>query len=243
MTKLHEAGRAIESRARVEADRVRKERYDANADKLMGEIIDGRTVTRETIREWVKNDDIDENFAFSLINHLDAEERQAEAEQRAESRQAAAEANADYDADAYSLIAEREAGDLRGASEAEDRARLDRGEFGTGKKAIARYRQARAAARRGASVIIQSPEAQSYAGALSDEYKVVSKGNGSMLSGLGGSADQATRNGVMAAFKDNIASGMSPARAYQEAKRAWPVNPKDREAALRARQAELLKNN
>lgn len=243
---LQDAADVIETNRRNEARRVRNERWEANADKILTEIINDRPVSKSTLQQWVANGDLDPSFANSVIESQEAEARQAAAEVRAEERQARYEADVEYDRELSGLIAQRQAGDLTGASVEEDQRRLQRGDFGPpGKSSLARFRQARAAAAAGAKFALESPEAAQWGARLGEKFKVTERGNGSLLArGTGATAEQ--RDVALSVFRRAIQNGKSAAEAYTEAVAAGDrlaAKPgQDREAALRAREAELQKN-
>jgi hypothetical protein len=208
----------IQEKQRIESDRVERKRYEDNSEILMSAEAQGNPASTETIRMWEREDRITGSFANSLISHREAEAKAELREQTAEAREARRVADTEYDVDIMAEAELRRTGATRGASFEEDQARFARGEFGTGKGAVRRLRQLRAAAATGEQAALANPDVAVYAERISGKWKPAKAATGVLGSLQGASKDTTDyRPGITAEYKRLVKSGETPAWAYEAA--------------------------
>jgi murein DD-endopeptidase MepM/ murein hydrolase activator NlpD len=243
---IQDARRQIADRVRVEADRIQRETWEDTLDGLQADWLRTNTPpSRSTLTALVDAGKLDPSAAFSIQNHVEAEARAEEREARAEARQARAEAEAAYDFDLSALREARLMGGLEGASYAEDVARLERGEFGIGRKAISRFNAARNAARAGAEVALKEPDAVMWGAQLQRDLMPVAGRQSRVSSALGAgneAKDRAQALAAMAKYRQLVGEGKAPNIAYLEATAEYnkgPAGARAQEHLRNRRLAEL----
>ena len=209
----------IQDKQRIEADRAQRKRYEDNSEILMSAEAQGNPASIATIRMWEAEDRVPGSFANSLIS---ARESEAKAELRAqtsEAREAARAADSEYDIDIMAEAELRRSGATRGASFEEDAARFSRGELGTGRRAVSRLRQLRAAAASGETAAMANPERAVYAERIQRIWAKPKGATTGVLAQLGARNGDPTdyRPGITAEFNNLIKKGESPAWAYESA--------------------------
>lgn len=234
---IRDAAERIRTQRREEANRVQRETFEKNADVVIGEILNGRDPSDATLVDMANRHEIDTQFAYSVIEHREAEARQAEREVTADAKEAQREADREFDLEAATVQMEREAGLLDGSSLDEDMARLKRGEFGTGKAGLRRYRQIRASTAQAIKRLEESPTGQFYATQLDEAFPKVSKGDGSMLSRAVGPQSNSRRAVALAHYSQLLAEGKQPREAYEATMKLYGGQGGD--ATLQARMREL----
>lgn len=236
---LNAEARRIDGQAREEARRIETERHEANQDRFLTVFIDGGSPSRESIREAARNNDISEEFAYSLINHLDAEERQAAAEARQAAREARMDAENAMEMELGSIIEARRSGDIDGATAEADRRLFSSGALGTGRAAAARLRRLRSAASEGGRVRLQSEDGALYARRLSDHFGIARTGNGSLLVRRGGTYDPEIGAAAQARYRALVQGGQTPAEAYSDVIQTYGPRTNNNRDTLAARRREL----
>ncbi|MDF7775800.1 M23 family metallopeptidase [Sphingomonas sp. AOB5] len=247
---IRQASDAIRDRMRVEEKRKRNDRYEANEEILMSSMAQGQVPTQATIRQWESEDRISGRFASALLDHIDADQRRDDAEARAAQREAdrddkdrQRETDNDLDVEWASEAELRRSGVLTTATLEEDQRRLDSGELGTGKRAIARYRMLRAAARQGEQELLRNPEVAVYAERITREFKPLVGSSRVAQSLGGGTLGIDYSKPIIADYRRRVRAGETPSEAYEAAKAAYGPKPGAKPAAdpRRARREELLR--
>lgn len=234
---IRDAAERIREERRIETRRLRNERHEKNGDLIIGEILNGRDPSDDTLIDLANKDELDPRFAYSIIEQRENEREAALREASADARAARAEAEREYDLEAATLQMEREAGILSDATHEDDIRRLERGEFGEGKAALRRFRQIRASTTASVQRLQESPLGQHYATLLEEAFPKVSQGDGSMLSRAQGPRSNANRAAALAHYNSLIAEGKSPRDAYAQTVKTYGGGGND--AALRSRLEEL----
>ena len=230
----------IREKMRVEAKRAQVERYDANEEVLMSAIAQDRPPSRETIRQWESEDRISGRFAAALIDSMDAEDRQAAREARAEAREAERQADADLDFEASVEADLRRSGAINGVSHDTDVARFQRGELGTGRRAVARFKMLRNAAKQGEAALFEQPQVAHYANHIRRFWKP-GRSTSAVANAMGAGAKSVDpAPAILAEYKRQIKKGEEPYQAYVAAVAAQgPKDNKNVQEARRQRLAEL----
>jgi murein DD-endopeptidase MepM/ murein hydrolase activator NlpD len=226
----------ISEKVRIKADRAEKELWERNSDTLLTAFIDGDPPSDGFIVDAAKRRLIDPSFAYTLIQHKEAERKEAEREAKADAREAAAEADSGIDATVNSIVIEKTSGDLSGAGADE---LLKSGQLGQGKKALARYRTIKAAERAGQKQLESDPEVARYAATIKQLY-APQAGKASLLErsrGVGGDkGNLVVYSTIMQAYRNGVRAGKSPGEAYLEAITKYaPKNDINRQDAIEAR--------
>lgn len=224
---LRDAARTLDARGREEARRIQNDRYEATADRFLGEFVEGRQPSLESIRREVRAGNLSEEFAYTLINSIESDQRQEAAMARQEEREARSLEAQEL---AVSIAAEAEAralGDLTGASVEADNRRLRSGELGTGRTGAANYRQLRNAARRGAAAREEQPDGALYVTRIRTEFAPRRQaGDGSLLlqqQGQGYSAE--VQAAAISRYRQLLSNGEPPAVAYATVQREYARRP------------------
>lgn len=233
----------IQDKQRIEADRAVAKRHEDNAEILMSAEAQGNPASTETIRMWEREDRIPGAFANSLIHAREQEAKADLREQTAEAKEAARNADTEYDVDVMSEAELRRTGATRGASFEEDQARFARGEFGTGRRAVARLRQLRTAAIVGEKEALSNPEVAVMAERINNRWKPKKAGSGVLGTLQGATADTTDyRPGILSEFKRLVKSGEPSNLAYIAAVGKYgPKDNKDVRRANELRREELLR--
>lgn len=245
-TKVAQVRERLSENVRIVAERQKKKLQADNADLVLTAFNDDSVPdpSPEWLAEQGSKGLLDPSFAYTMINHVDEQARQAEREAKADRRQAEYDADQGYDALTYGMIAERQAGLLAGSSFKEDQARYNRGEFGPvgSKKALSRFKRVTSAARAGASVAEKSPEFAYYSGQLKMNYAPRKAASGNLLQqrSAGGGLDEAHYAGMLSFYKQKVDGGMPPEEAYRAAVVAYGPKNQDRKAARDALEQSLL---
>ena len=234
----------IRDKNRTDADRAQRKKWDENADVLTTAIINGNPPSDATLQEWANRGDADPKFVYSLMQHNEAERKADIREATADARQAAAEDRNDNSLLWGAEAEGRRNGALRGASYEEDRARLDRGEFGQGKAAVAIFKSLRASARAGEAVALdptRNPDIASYQQRIQDRWAPAKKGAGNSiltrLNGGGANRPDDYRPGITAEYRRLLKSGEDPAAAYLGA--VAKMGPKENQTVQDARRIRI----
>lgn len=233
---IRDAADRIRDERRIASERARREKWEANSDLIVTEILNDRAPSDSTIIDLVNRGELDPVFGYSVIEQRENEREAEVREIRAEEREARILADREWDLEAATLQMEREAGILEEATHDADVRRLQRGEFGTGKAALRRFRQVRAATTQAIRRLEESPIGQHYATLLSEAFPKVSQGDGSMLSRVQGPQSNARRASALAHYSSLIAEGKHPRDAYAQTVKVYGS---DNPAALRSRLEEL----
>lgn len=210
----------VRDRVRIEADRVRRQRYEDNSEQLMSAMAQGDPVSIETIRSWESRDLIPGAFANSLINSIESERRQEARMSTAEARDAARSADVEYDADVAGEAELVRMGVTHGYDYDSLRRRFDAGDFGVGKGAVRRMRSLMAARRAGEQEALKDPEVAVWASKIDAGFKPAKSGGGNsrVAAALGGGAGSAAqvdmRPAMIAEYQKLIKNGEKPAAAY-----------------------------
>ncbi|MCR5870676.1 MULTISPECIES: M23 family metallopeptidase [unclassified Sphingomonas] len=231
----------IKENMRVEARRIRTERYEANEEILMSEMAQGRTPSIATIREWETRDDISGRFASALVDSIESDARQEARMATAEAREAERSADADLDFEAGAEADMRRTGVLRGATHEDDVRRFERGELGSGRRAVARFKMLRAAARQGEQARLSDPEVAKHAEYIDHYYKPPTLKGTSVQRALQGAGPDPVdpRPAMLAEYKKLIKSGEDPQSAYIAAIAKHGPNDERRKKAQQRRLQEL----
>lgn len=246
MRHIVESADQIRNKMRIEAKQAEDAKYEAGANALLTKFLqNGQSVSHQEVLDGINNKSISPQFGYTLLSHIRAEQKADEAQAKSEARYAEAQANQEKDIELSGMIVGRQSGDLTGSSLEEDTARFNRGEFGVGKRAMARFQQARAAAKAGMQYQLQSPDGATWGAHLSDLYQVKRVGSSLLERAQGASgATPELRAAALASYRDNIAHGMEPSTAAAKAVKDHPLptqggSPRDQRAALEARRREL----
>lgn len=229
----------IKNKVEAEAKRLQSERHEANADIFIREFVDGRNPSRQALRAAVGEDKISPEFAFSIINHMDAEDRRVANEAAAEFRQSAYEADQET-----AMVTAAEAtllrtGAIDGTTLLTIQRRLDSGEFGAGKKAVAHANTLRAALREGQAVALANPDTALWAAKLKQDYGP-KEGGSRVAAALGKGGSPNNYPAMAAEYEGAIKRGETPAQAYAAAVAKYaPKGGNDQAAARAARLKEL----
>lgn len=233
---------AVKQQVEREADRVRKDRWDAGADAVLSEWVANGTVSRAKIQQMTAAGKLDPQFGFSLVNHIDAEERRVASEARAEERRADAEADMDLSMEVASRAGLFRMGIFEGATAESLRQEFNRGEFGVGKRAASHYNTLRAAIKEGGGVVEATPEVQVWAAKLT-KFKP-STSNSLVMSALSRNQSPENYAGMIAHFTNEVKRGVPPAEAYLSAVSKYapegPVRDRARDARRQQLQAKRL---
>lgn len=242
----------IRDNVRVKADRERTKKWEANADILTTSIINGNPPSDATLREWVNRNDIDPKFAYSLIQHNEAERKADEREARADARAAATERAASLSMTWAAEMEQRRLGVRKASGYNDDVQRLRNGELGQGKAAVALFKQLRAADRAGEIANLdptRNPDIAKYASAIGTRFAPPKRATGnsviaSLSNGAASAAPDDPRPAMQALYKQRLKEGKDPALAYADAVATYAPKKEDRKdavaasiAALRARRA------
>jgi murein DD-endopeptidase MepM/ murein hydrolase activator NlpD len=237
---IFEKRQQIADRVRIEADRTRRETYEKTSDGLYADWLkSGTPPSNSTLTALIDAGKLDPSVAFGIRSHVEAEAKSDEREARAEARQAQALADSETDFRLSALLEARKTGDLSGASYEEDVARFNRGEFGIGKRAVARLNLARSAAREGEQAALKNPDGVFWSTQLQHDL-LPPKGKQSLVASAlnGGTAgrDRAAGLAALARYRQLIGSGEPPNRAYQAAMAEYDKGP----AGAKARADRLI---
>jgi murein DD-endopeptidase MepM/ murein hydrolase activator NlpD len=220
MLYIQNARDVLRNKVRVEAERSENERFEKNHEAVLEEFVQGQEPTIPEIREMEAGGHIRPSFALSLINNIEAEEKAEIREQRQEAKEAQLRADNDMD---YLVAVEADAlkaGAISGVSTSVLQRRFERGEFGEGRRAIARYKALANALRQGGEIVASNPEAAGYAKQLEIQYGPKRTGNGSFVMearGAAGGRDPVAYAAMVAHYRQLVKSGISPAEAYIQA--------------------------
>lgn len=211
ISKIAQAREVISDRTRAEAKQKRAEMWDENHNRVIQAILNGQPPSVGWLRAQTNAGLLDPDFGYGVERQYESDARTAAAEARSEAREARAEADVSFDADVAGIVALRTAGDLGDASPEGDVALLNSGKLGTGKKALMRFNQLRAAAHAGERQNTQNPNVAIYAGQLKQNFGKAPTGllAQSLQGGL-----QANITGMMGWYMAEVRKGTDPAQAY-----------------------------
>jgi hypothetical protein len=234
--KLQEFRNQLTTEIATKATQAREALWHDNADAILLAFESDKPPSIAFVQDAAHKGLIDPQFAFTMQNWVVNQQQEAEDRARTEQREARAEADAQFDADVSGRIAERQPGLLGDASPQGDLQLLNSGQLGTGKKALARYRELRAAAHAGELENLRRPETAQYAYQLQQTY-------GKTPTDLVGKALVGPVNygGMIAYYRSEVAKGTEPAQAYSDTVRKFGATLGSKEAEQRrlARIAEL----
>lgn len=219
---IQQARQEIKDRAAREADKLQSERHSKNADVLLEGFVSGAPPSAGLIRDWAKKDLIDPQFGYSMLEHMDAEQRRQAAEARQEAREARSEARqARFEAqqeramELGSIAALRRAGVTKPGDIYEDMDRFRSGALGSGREAASNLRTLQAASAEGGRVLQNNPDAQQWGARLEQLYKPRKGNAGRVAAALGqNGVDMGTFAGMTSFYSDEVGKGVKPYEAY-----------------------------
>lgn len=239
VAKLQSAREQISEKVRIKSEKARKDLWDKNADNILLAFESDTPPSIGFLRKAAHDGLIDPNFGYSMENHLVSEQKADAREARAEERSIRAEANQAFDMETAGLIALRQSGDTSEASAEGDLGLYNSGKLGTGKQALMRYRQLRAAQRAGEQENLRNPEVGQYAGFLKMRFGV--KGAQTFLEKSLAGKDQVNFTGMMTFYRSAVGKGTPPAQAYTDTILKFAPNAPDAAGIARRRQIEALR--
>lgn len=239
------AREAISNRARIDAERAEKDMQEKNEDMILEALMSDHPPSTAFITKAAQDGKVRDEWAFSMVHSLEAEQRAEDRAATAEAREATREAEADIDTDVSSMVAARMSGDLHDATPEDDLKLFQSGALGSGKRAAARLRSLGAARRQGEQVLQRTPGYAMFAAQIKQQLNPGGAAGNSLLQkrfGNTGQGDKVAYAGAISLYRDKVGQGVPPEEAYRTAMAAYgkKQGQPDRRTQLELRRQQLL---
>jgi murein DD-endopeptidase MepM/ murein hydrolase activator NlpD len=221
--KITETRERLEDQNRIEADRAEAKLQTDNYKTVLQAFAEGHPPSTSWLTEQSRKGLLNPEHVYSLVEHIEAEQKADAREARMEAKQAQAEEDSDLDAFTYGEEAKLRGGDLSGKGWQE---LFESGALGSGKKAAARALRLQAATTAGQKMAEQDPQFAYFSGMLKQNFKPRKMGDGPLMLLKPQSAiDDATYAAMMSSYRQKVEKGgKSPDEAYTEVVKQYAPN-------------------